>query len=73
MLRALGATPRQIRRLIAGEALLVSLVAGALGLLAAARSRTLIVAVLADRGEVGPAFAPAHSPIPLARRSGWAS
>ena len=39
VLRALGATPPQIRRLIAGEALLVSLVAGALGLLAAARSR----------------------------------
>ena len=32
VLRALGATPPQIRRLIAGEALLVSLVAGALGL-----------------------------------------
>ena len=34
VLRALGASPPQVRRLIAGEALLVSLVAGALGLLA---------------------------------------
>ena len=33
-MRALGAAPHQIRRLIAGEALIVSLVAGVLGLLA---------------------------------------
>src|SRR4051794_39870123 len=31
VLRALGASPRQVRRLIAGEALIVSLAAGALG------------------------------------------
>ena len=36
-LRALGATPRQIRRLVAGEALIVSVVAGALGLAAGRR------------------------------------
>src|SRR3954465_9415923 len=65
VLRALGATPRQIRRLIAGEALLVSLLAGALGLLAGRPFANLIVDVLADRGEVGPAFAPADSIIPL--------
>ena len=72
MLRALGATPPQVRRLIAGEALLVSLVAGALGLVAGpARSPTLIVDVLADRGEVGPAFAPgATRSIPLAAALG---
>ena len=65
VLRALGATPRQIRRLIAGEALLVSLLAGALGLLAGRPLANLIVRVLEDRGEVGPAFAPSHSPVPL--------
>ncbi len=65
VLRALGASPRQIRRLIAGEALLVSLVAGALGLVAGRPLANAIVGVLADRGEVGPAFAPAHSLIPL--------
>src|SRR3954470_9975011 len=65
VLRALGATPRQIRRLIAGEALLVSLLAGALGLLAGRPLAYLIVRVLEDRGEVGPAFAPSHSPVPL--------
>ena len=34
VMRALGAAPHQVRRLIAGEALIVSLVAGVLGLLA---------------------------------------
>src|SRR4051794_2005341 len=65
VLRALGATPPQIRRLIAGEALLVSLAAGALGLLAGRPFANLIVGVLADRGEVGPAFAPSPSVVPL--------
>jgi putative ABC transport system permease protein len=69
-LRALGATPRQIRRLIAGEALLVSLMAGVLGVGAGRPLANLIVDVLADRGEVGPAFAPAHSLIPLAAALG---
>ena len=75
VLRALGATPRQVRRLIAGEALLVSLVAGALG-----RARGPPVResrssdVLADRGEVGPAFAPARLDRSRSwRRSAWAS
>src|SRR3954454_6917033 len=66
VLRALGARPPQIRRLIAGEALLVSLVAGALGVAAARPLANLIVNVLADRGEVGPAFAPSASIVPLA-------
>src|SRR3954454_23271271 len=65
VLRALGASPRQIRRLIAGEALLVSLVAGALGVAAGRPFANLIVDALAHRGEVGPAFAPAHSIVPL--------
>src|SRR4051794_2421400 len=66
VLRALGATPRQIRRLIAVEALLVSLLAGALGLVAGRPLANGIVHVLEDRGEVGPAFAPAHSLLPFA-------
>src|SRR3954447_25645419 len=65
VLRALGATPPQIRRLIAGEALLVSLMAGTLGVVAGRPFANLIVDVLADRGEVGPAFAPADSIVPL--------
>src|SRR3954469_15815994 len=65
VLRALGASPRQIRRLIAGEALLVSLIGGALGVVAGRPLANLIVDALADRGEVGPAFAPADSIVPL--------
>src|SRR3954469_13513967 len=65
VLRALGASPRQIRRLIAGEALLVSLLAGALGVVAGRPFANLIVDVLADRGEVGPAFEPSRSVVPL--------
>src|SRR4051812_18675008 len=70
VLRALGASPRQIRRLLAGEALLVSLVAGVLGVVAGRPLADLIVGVLADRGEVGPAFAPADSLVPLAAALG---
>ena len=70
VLRALGASPPQIRRLIAGEALLVSLLAGALGLVAGPPFADLIVDVLADRGEVGPAFAPSDSIVPLAAALG---
>ena len=72
VLRALGATPRQIRRLIAGEALLISLVAGALGVLTGRPFANLIVDVLADRDEVGPAFAATDSLLRLRRRSAWA-
>src|SRR3954449_6834863 len=65
VLRALGATPPQIRRLIAGEALLVSLFAGALGIVTGRPLANVIVGFLADHGDVGPAFAPAHSLIPV--------
>ena len=64
-LRALGAAPHQVRRLIAGEALIVSVVAGALGLLAGGPLATAIVDVMADHGTVPPGFAPGHSWIPL--------
>ena len=65
VLRALGATPYQVRRLIAGEALIVSLVAGVLGLLAGGPLASLLADVLADRGVVPDTFAPGHSWIPL--------
>ena len=48
VLRALGATPRQVRRLIATEALFVSLVAGALGLLAGRPLATALVDLLVE-------------------------
>ena len=66
MLRALGATPRQVRRLVAAEALIVSLLATALGLAAGAPLARAIVDLLADHGAVPAGFAPVGSWIPLA-------
>ena len=65
VLRALGAAPHQVRRLIAGEALIVSVVAGALGLLAGRPLAHGDRRRLADHGTVPPGFAPGHSWIPL--------
>ena len=65
VLRALGATPRQVRRLIATEALFVSLVAGALGLLAGRPLANALVDLLAGHGDVPAGFEPGHSWIPL--------
>ena len=64
VLRALGATPRQVRRLIATEALFVSLAAGALGLLAGRPLANALVALLEGHG-VPAGFEPGHSWIPL--------
>ncbi|HEY6889991.1 MAG TPA: ABC transporter permease, partial [Solirubrobacter sp.] len=65
VLRALGAAPHQVRRLIAGEALIVSVVAGALGIVAGKPLARAIVDVMADHGAVPPGFAPGTSWIPL--------
>ncbi len=65
VLRALGATPRQVRRLIATEALFVSLAASALGLLAGRPLANALVDLLAGHGDVPAGFAPGHSWIPL--------
>ena len=65
VLRALGATPRQVRRLIATEALFVSLAASALGLLAGRPLANALVDLLAGHGDVPAGFTPGHSWIPL--------
>ncbi len=72
VMRALGAAPHQIRRLIAGEALIVSLVAGALGLLAGEPLAHAIVALLSERDVVPTGFTPGSSWIPLAAALGGA-
>ncbi len=66
VLRALGATPRQVRRLIAAEALIVSVLATALGLAAGAPLAGGLVDLLAGHGTVPRGFAPVASWIPLA-------
>ena len=65
VLRALGATPRQVRRLIAAEALIVSVVAAALGALAGRPLAMAIVGFLADHGVAPHGFELGHSWIPL--------
>ena len=70
VLRALGASPRQVRRLIAYEALLVSLVAGGLGLVAGRPLADALARVLADHGTVPFGFEPADSWIALAAALG---
>ncbi len=72
VMRALGAAPHQIRRLIAGEALIVSLVAGVLGLLAGRPLARAIVALLSERDVVPTGFTPGSSWIPLAAALGGA-
>ena len=72
VMRALGAAPHQIRRLIAGEALIVSLVAGVLGLLAGRPLARAIVALLSERDVVPTGFTPGNSWIPLAAALGGA-
>ena len=70
VLRALGATPRQVRRLIAGEALIVSLAATALGVMAGRPLALAIVDLLVDRGVAPEGFALGSSLIPLAAAVG---
>ena len=70
VLRALGATPRQVRRLIAAEALIVSVVAAALGALAGRPLAEAIVGFLADHGVAPEGFELGHSWIPLAAAVG---
>ena len=70
VLRALGATPRQVRRLIAAEALIVSVVAAALGALAGRPLALAIVGFLADHGAAPSGFELGHSWIPLAAAVG---
>ncbi len=66
VLRALGATPRQVRRLLSTEALILSVAAAALGLLAGRPLASAIVGVLVDHGLAPHGFEPGHSWIPLA-------
>ncbi|WP_326795911.1 FtsX-like permease family protein [Streptomyces sp. NBC_01808] len=72
LLRAIGATPRQIRRSVAAEALLVAPVAGLAGLLPGIGLASWWFGQLKDRGAV-PAAVDLHvSPIPLAVAVGTA-
>ncbi|MEU1421287.1 FtsX-like permease family protein [Kitasatospora sp. NPDC005751] len=65
LLRAIGATPRQIRRTIATEAVLVAPIAGALGILPGLALARWWFGELADRGAVPAAVPLDVGPIPM--------
>ncbi|MFB6502011.1 ABC transporter permease [Streptomyces sp. NPDC002466] len=66
LLRAIGATPRQLRRSIAAESLLVAPPAGALGCLPGTALATWWFGQLQDRGAVPEAVDLHVSPLPMA-------
>ncbi|AYG82882.1 hypothetical protein DWB77_05070 [Streptomyces hundungensis] len=65
LLRAIGATPRQIRRTIATEALLVAPLAGALGCLPGVALATWWFGQLRDKGAIPESVDLAITPLPL--------
>ncbi|MGW2176569.1 ABC transporter permease [Streptomyces sp. NPDC001732] len=66
LLRAIGATPRQLRRSIAAESLLVAPLAGALGCLPGTALATWWFGRLQERGAIPDAVVLHVSPLPLA-------
>lgn len=70
VLRALGASSPQVRRLLSLEALLVALVAGLLGLVAGGPLATAIARAVTAHGGAPEGFSPGHSTIALAAALG---
>ncbi|MEO3874107.1 ABC transporter permease [Nonomuraea sp. B12E4] len=66
LLRAVGATPRQVRRMVYGEALAVGVTATAAGVVAGALLGPVLGDVLITVGFEPPGFAVRLSPLPLA-------
>ncbi|WP_063819147.1 FtsX-like permease family protein [Herbidospora cretacea] len=66
LLRAVGATPGQIRRMVYGEALVVGVAATAAGVAAGASLAPVLGAVLVDVGFEPDGFTVSLSPLPLA-------
>ena len=79
LLRAVGAKPRQVRRMISREALLLGLAAGIPGALLGIPLASLIHAALVSLGAVPDTLRLAHSPIPVVAAvlvtvgAGWAA
>jgi putative ABC transport system permease protein len=65
LLRTIGATPRQVRRMIAGEALVIALIGGAIGCLAALPLAAPIASGLVSHGTAPEGFQPSGNPIPF--------
>ncbi|MBC9733294.1 FtsX-like permease family protein [Nocardioides marmotae] len=65
VLRAVGATRRDVRRLVAGELLLVTLVVAPLGALPGLAAVHLLTPLLVEAGMVPAGFSPTISPLPV--------
>jgi putative ABC transport system permease protein len=65
LLRAVGATPRQVRRMIAAEAFLVAVVAGIAGCIAGVLAAGPIATMLVDRGIAPEGLRPHAGWVPL--------
>jgi putative ABC transport system permease protein len=65
LLRTIGATRRQVRRVVSVEVLVVAAVAAPLGALPGLLLGDRMVPLLADAGIVGPGFVPTISPLPV--------
>lgn len=65
LLRAVGATPRQVRRMISREALLVGLTAGIAGALLGIPLANVTYGELVSLGAIGGTLRLAHSPFPV--------
>jgi putative ABC transport system permease protein len=72
LLRAIGATPRQVRRMLAGEALAIGLLAAAVGLLPGIWIAGLVGDALVDRGVVPDSFEIVAGWIPMVAAAGAA-
>ncbi|GAA5113142.1 hypothetical protein GCM10023339_17060 [Alloalcanivorax gelatiniphagus] len=65
LLRTVGATAAQVRRMVSLEVALLALVAVPLGAVPALWGAHLLTPLLVDAGIAGPGFAPALSPLPV--------
>ena len=66
LLRTVGATPRQLRRMIAGEALVIAVIGGAVGCLASLPLAAPIAGGLVGHGAAPEGFHASGNPVPFA-------
>ncbi|HEX6682226.1 MAG TPA: ABC transporter permease, partial [Candidatus Limnocylindrales bacterium] len=66
LLHAIGATPKQLRRMMLGEAVLVGAAASACGVLLGALAAPLLGSLLVDAGFEPPSFEIRYGALPLA-------
>jgi putative ABC transport system permease protein len=65
LLRTIGATPRQLRRMIAGEALVIAVIGGAIGCLAGLPLAAPLASTLVSHGAAPEGFHASSNPVPF--------